>query len=319
MKKILIVVMLVSLATVVRAEIFDFQGPGGRAIALGGAYTGLVSGAEGIVWNPGATGFGDSHSYAFFYANPLGLLKHVNAALVGVSKSTKGSTVFAFGPSYHLFGSAGEYTETEAALNVSMKKIFALGAKLLEFGVGGNVKYMMFQVEETESDFGLKDILARSAIGADIGVKIEANPVFLGLSLRNVNKPVFTYIMKASGYDWTTLAVTDPVERSIEVKPVTRFGAGIKTKYATACFDADSARNLGVGVEVSVNVLRLRYGFQKNAWYDEGLTDVDLTGVIHNFGIGLNMGGAFNLDLGTSLIPGMYDNMSWSGSVSGKF
>ena len=60
MKKVLLLIMLFSLATVARAEIFDFQGPSGRAIALGGAYTGLVTGAEGIAWNPGATGFGDS-------------------------------------------------------------------------------------------------------------------------------------------------------------------------------------------------------------------------------------------------------------------
>lgn len=319
MKKVLLLIMLFSLATVARAEIFDFQGPSGRAIALGGAYTGLVTGAEGIVWNPGATGFGDSHSYAFFYANPLGILKHVNAAVVGVSKSTKGSTVFAVGPSYHLFGSAGEYIETEAALNVSMKKIFALGAKLLEVGLGGNVKYMTFQVEETDYEANLSDVLSKSAVGFDFGLRVEASPIFLGLSMRNLNKPVFKYSMEASGYDWTSLAVTEPVERELEVKPVTRFGGGLKTKYATVSFDADSVKNLAVGVELSINVLRLRYGFQKNAWYDEGLTDVDLTGVIHNFGIGLNMGGAFNIDLGACLVPGMYDNMSWAGSVSGKF
>jgi hypothetical protein len=48
-------------------------------------------------------------------------LKHLSAAVIGVSKSTKGSTVVAFGPSYHLFGSAGEYNETEVAANLSIK------------------------------------------------------------------------------------------------------------------------------------------------------------------------------------------------------
>ena len=129
--------------------LFDSKPAGARAIALGGAYIGIVDGAEALAWNPGATGFGNFNSYCAFYSKPFNIsaFRHIFGGLTLVDSSPKRTYTFSYGAGYESYGYGRYYSETKGMGNFAIKKPLKFGKIVLDTGIGANLTYYSLNIK----------------------------------------------------------------------------------------------------------------------------------------------------------------------------
>lgn len=248
---------------------------GARAIALGGAFTGLANSATTLFYNPAGLALIPYREASFFYARPYGLRELDYLTFAYNEPSLLPRQFGAFGVSAKRYGFE-LYNETSLGLayaNSFEKKFF--------YGVGLNYQHTF-----------IKNYGSASAIGASVGaLALVTETLAIGAAAHNLNAPKMgasreelaqTYAVGLSYKALSNVLLVFDAEKDVrfplnlkggmEYRPVaaislrvgfssepSRFSGGVGVHYAMLDVDYAFAthRDLGLTNQVSVS---LRFG-----------------------------------------------------------
>lgn len=172
MKCLLPLLLCCTVANTLYAQVTRLD-KGARAVALGGAFTGLANSAFAIFYNPAGLSLLPYREASFFYVQPFGLPELTDVAVVYADPLLLPQGWGTLGASARRFGFS-LYSET--AVSLAFARTFE--RRLL---VGLNVSYQLLSIQGYGN---------AGAIGLDIGTLVLITPeLSLGVAAMNVNRP----------------------------------------------------------------------------------------------------------------------------------
>ncbi len=241
---------------------------GARPAAMGGAFVGIVGDVHNIAYNPaGLSHIGEKRG-TFSYLNHL---LDFNSGFLAYAQPFSGGTAAA-SLNFIDFGQferrgeknedTGEFGSNGLAFSLSYARFL-----IKNFAVGGNVKYIRFQI----------DTYTASAIAMDAGLSytIPGQDLSIGLAVQNFGSTTSAFIQTK---DDLPLTVQLGASKTLAHLPVFVSGALVKTK------DEDLDFRLGGEIRLREQ-LRLRLGYNSVGLDQKTDTSMDrLAGV--SMGIG---------------------------------
>ncbi|RMF59633.1 MAG: hypothetical protein D6743_16025 [Calditrichaeota bacterium] len=273
-----------------RAGIFLRLGVGGRALAMGRAYTGIGLGPSATFWNPAGLS-ATQHFQAEFMNVNLPLDRRLNF----FSAALPVNGLFTFGVSWiglrvdNIEGRSFDTAEPDFTFGTSQNAfMFSLGKSISPvLAVGGNVKLIRNQLQDDSA----------SGVGFDAAVKLRPSPgLSLGLVLQDIGTDYrwnegftegvpLTLRLGAAYHVLDGVLLSAEVDRTNGTSPGVHFGMEVRPvdmlPLRVGFDDSRFAGGVGFGLPFSEHLLEFNYSYA---------TDPLANDPVHRFSLVLSLG-----------------------------